>query len=242
MVTPADVMNRRRDNVGSSEAAEASGDARNRFMVGASTVLLSPRTHKPDRKKQFYPFFLSASGRGRESRGVSAGHPDHDGDARQERFLALFLPEQGTVRAFIRSIVWDRGHCEDLFQEVALVLWRELDRYDAGRPFGAWARGVAAKTVLKSLRQAKRAPLALSPGIVSALEAAFDQLSFEDRQRPASQHEEALRDCVKRLPGKAQTLVHLRYHESLKVDEIAARVAGSPEAVQKCVERRLRAA
>jgi RNA polymerase sigma-70 factor, ECF subfamily len=184
---------------------------------------------------------------------VSADHWDLDGDARQERFLALFLPEQGTVRAFIRSIVWDRSQCEDLFQEVALVLWRELDRYDAQRPFGAWVRGVAAKTVLKSLRQAKRAPVALSPEAMLALEAAFDQVAFEETQRPSSQQQDALRQCVEQLPDKARTLVRLRYRDSLKVDEIAARVASSSEAVQKalsrlreslqkCVERRLRAA
>ena len=196
---------------------------------------------------------MSARRPGRESTDVSAGHWDLDGDARQERFLALFLPEQGSVRAFIRSIVWDRAHCEDLFQEVALVLWRELDRYDPQRPFGAWARGVAAKTVLKSLRQAKRAPTALSGDAIQALEAAFNQLAFEDAERPASRQEDALRQCVERLPAKAQTLVRLRYQESLKVDEIATRVSGSPEAIQKalsrlreklqkCVERRLRAA
>ena len=184
---------------------------------------------------------------------MSAGHWDLDGDARQERFLALFLPEQGGVRAFIRSIVWERAHCEDLFQEVALVLWRELDRYDPKRPFGAWARGVAAKTVLKSLRQARRSPIALSAEAMQALETAFNQLAFEETQRPASRQEDALRQCVERLPAKAQTLVRLRYQESLKVDEIATRVAGSPEAIQKalsrlreklqkCVERRLRAA
>lgn len=184
---------------------------------------------------------------------MSVVHPDLDGDARQERFLGLFLPEKGTVRAFIRSIVWDRVACEDLFQEVALVLWREFDRYDQGRPFGAWARGVAAKTVLKSLRQAKRTPVAVSGETMRALEAAFDQLAFEDAQRPASRQEDALRLCVERLPDKAQVLVRLRYRESLTVDEIAGRVAGSPEAVrkalnrlrerlQKCVERRLRTA
>ena len=184
---------------------------------------------------------------------MSAGDLELEGDARQERFLALFLPEQGTVRAFIRSLVWDRGACEDLFQEVALVLWRELDRYDTGRPFGAWARGVAAKTVLKSFRQAKRAPVALSPDAISALEAAFEQLAFTESDRPASQQEDALRQCVERLPDKAQTLVRLRYNDSLKVTEIASRVTSSPEAVQKalsrlreslqkCVERRLRAA
>jgi RNA polymerase sigma-70 factor, ECF subfamily len=176
-----------------------------------------------------------------------------DGDARQERFLELFLPEQGTVRAFIRSIVWDRGHCEDLFQEVALLLWRELDRYDERRPFGAWARGVAAKTVLKSLRQARRAPIALSPEAIAALEAAFDQRAFDESSRPPSRQEDALRGCIERLPEKSQLLVRLRYRDSLKVTDIASKVRSSPEAVQKalirvrealqrCVERRLRAA
>jgi RNA polymerase sigma-70 factor, ECF subfamily len=184
---------------------------------------------------------------------VIAGRLDLDGDARQERFLALFLPEQGSVRAFIRSIVWDRARCEDLFQEVALVLWRELDRYDSKRAFGAWARGVAAKTVLKSLRQARRAPLALSSEAMQALEAAFNQIAFEDTERPASRQEDALRHCIERLPAKSQKLVRLRYQEALKVEEIATRVAGSPQAIQKalsrlreklqkCVERRLRAA
>jgi RNA polymerase sigma-70 factor (ECF subfamily) len=176
-----------------------------------------------------------------------------DQDERQERFLAAFLPEQGTVRAFIRSLIWDRGRCEDLFQEVALVLWREFDRYDGRRPFGAWARGVAAKTALKSMRQVRRSPLALSPEAIAALEAAFDELAFRESARPASQEEDALRLCVDRLPEKAQTLLRLRYREALKVPEIASEIASSPQAVQKalsrlrealqkCVERRLRAA
>ena len=210
---------------------------------------------RPNRTEKLRPPSLLLSGLpgARESREVSAGHWNLDDDARQERFLALFLPEQGTVRAFIRSIVWNRATCEDLFQEVALVLWRELDRYDPARPFGAWARGVAAKTVLKSLRQANRVPMALSTEAMQALEAAFDQLAFEETQRPASRQEDALRHCIERLPAKSQTLVRLRYQESLKVDEIATRVAASTEAIQtalsrlreklqKCVERRLRAA
>ena len=91
----------------------------------------------------------------------------------------------------------------------------------------------------------------LASGKIS--EAAFDQLAFEESQRPASQQEDALRRCLEELPDKARALVQFRYHESLKVDDIASRIAGSPEAIQKalsrlrdrlqkCVERRLRAA
>jgi RNA polymerase sigma-70 factor (ECF subfamily) len=184
---------------------------------------------------------------------VSFPLSDPEGDQRQERFLSLFLPEQGAVRAFIRSIIWDRSRCEDVFQEVALVLWRELDRYDAGRPFGAWARGVAAKVTLKGLRQARKSPVALSPDAIAALEAAFDQLAFQEAYRPVSKQQDALRHCLDRLPDRARNLVHLRYHDALELGDIALRVNSSPEAVrkalsrsrealQKCVERRLRAA
>lgn len=179
--------------------------------------------------------------------------PEPSSDERQERFLRLFLPEQGAVRAFIRATVWDRARCDDLFQEVALALWRELDRYDPERPFGAWARGVAAKTVLKSFREAKRAPVALSPEAIQALEVAFEELARGEAKPVASTREEALRACLERLPERSRALVKLRYSESLKATEIAARLTSSPDAVQKaltrlrdalqkCVERRLRAA
>jgi len=179
---------------------------------------------------------------------------DPQDDERQERFLRLFLPEQGAIRAFIRATVWDRARCDDLFQEVALVLWRELDRYEPDRPFGAWARGVAGKTVLKSYREAARAPVALSPEAMQALEAAFEELSHGgDAKASLSTREEALRDCLDRLPERARALVRLRYSDSLKAAEIATRLMSSPDAVQKalsrlreslqkCVERRLRAA
>ncbi len=175
------------------------------------------------------------------------------GDQRQEQFLRWFLPEQGSIRAFIRSTVWDRARCDDIFQEVALVLWRELDRYDPRRPFGAWARGVAANTVLKGLRDARRAPVALSPQAMLALEAAFEELSPRVAGVQPSSQEEALRQCIERLPDRSQSLVRLRYRDSLSVADIAARLVKSPDAVQKalsrlreslqkCVERRLRAA
>jgi RNA polymerase sigma-70 factor, ECF subfamily len=182
---------------------------------------------------------------------VNVALPDDD-DERQERFLSLFLPAQNGIRAFIRAIVWDRERCEDAFQEVALVLWRELDRYDARRPFGAWARGVAAKVAIRSVQQARRIPTALSPDAIQAIQGAFDELAFERAQRPTTSEEEALRHCLERLPERLRMLIDLRYGHALQLTHIASRVKSSPEAVrkalsrsrdalQRCVERRLRA-
>ena len=66
---------------------------------------------------------------------------------RHETFLRLFLKHQGDVRAFIGSLVRDRNVRDDVFQEVALVCWRDFDRYDRSRSFGAWGRGGAAPHV-----------------------------------------------------------------------------------------------
>lgn len=176
-----------------------------------------------------------------------------DADKRQELFLSLFLPQQSAVRAFIRSIVWDRSRCEDLFQEVALVLWREFDRYDPARPFGPWARGVAAKVALKGRRDVARGSLALSPAAVDALEGAFQQLSAEEAGFAGPERQIALSDCLSKLPDKTRRLVQLRYVAALSAADIANTVRSTPEAVQKaltraratlqsCVERRLRSA
>ena len=137
---------------------------------------------------------------------------DLDEDARQRQFLALFLPQQPMVRAFLRSIVWDGQRCEDVFQETALVLWREFHRYDATRPFGPWARGVAGKVALNAVRQARRAPISFSPDAVQALESVFAAEEVEHADWNAFQlRQEALRHCLERLPEKTRVLVRLRY-------------------------------
>jgi len=167
-------------------------------------------------------------------------------DDRQARFLACFIPSQRRLRAFIRSCVWDRARCDDTFQEVSLALWRQFDKYDPARPFPAWARGVAAKTILRGAREARQSSLVLSAPAVAALEAAF--ATFDD----SVPGEEALRHCLQRLPDKSRALLRLRYQESLKLSAIASQTSSNVSAVhkaltrlrdvlQKCVRRRQRA-
>lgn len=166
---------------------------------------------------------------------------------RQEQFLALFVPCQGNLRAFIRSILWDRNKSDDVFQEVALVLWRQFESYDPGRAFGPWARGVAANTVLKCLDRDRHAPVLLSTKAIEAIQDAFAELDASTD----STDDEVLRHCLERLPEKSRWLVHLRYRQLMRLAEIAVQVKSTPDAVhkalarvrlalQKCVERRLK--
>lgn len=161
-----------------------------------------------------------------------------------EDFLKLFLRNQDGLRAFLGSVVRDRASADDLFQEVSLALWESFASYDAGRPFGAWARGVALKKVLQGREKSRKIPLAFSPQTIQAV------LDAYDRTEAAAPDTEGLRECISKLPPRSQSLLALRYERSLKLGEIAREVGSTLDAVHKllgrirenlqaCLERRL---
>lgn len=149
-----------------------------------------------------------------------------------ERFLTLFLQNQAGIKAFILSVLRDRQAGEDILQEVALILWKEFDRYDPARPFGAWARGIAQHKVLQDRQRMQRFPLALSNEALQAVADAYD------RAEPGfSREQEALRDCMDLLQEKPRRLLALRYERSLKLHEIAQELNNSLDAVHKALSR-----
>src|SRR5262245_50762841 len=163
----------------------------------------------------------------------------------QEAFLRLFLKHQADVKAFVGSLIRDRHTREDIFQEVALVLWQEFHRYDRGRPFGAWARGIAAKKILQRREKVGLLRVTLAQHLIQALQDAYDRTEAD-----ASDPAEALEHCLKQPPEKSRRLLTLRYEHALKLGQIAERLGATLDAVhkalsrlrerlQKCVERRL---
>lgn len=165
----------------------------------------------------------------------------------EQEFLTLLLTCELDIRAFIGSIVRDAHGCDDLFQEVALTLWKEFHRYDRSRPFGAWARGIASMKLLQRSDQKRRWPALLSPEAIDAVSKAFDRT-----EAVAERKHEALQECMRLLPEKSRRLLSLRYEKSLKVEQIAQELQANLDAVyqslsrlrgklQECVKRRLSA-
>ena len=158
-------------------------------------------------------------------------HPTEEPD-RQAQFLSHFLRHQDDVRAVIASMVRDRIACDDIFQEVALVLWRKFDSFDSTRSFGAWARGIAVRKVLQSFEKSRRTPVALSPETMEAILSAFDA---EEPGEP--ERDEALTACIGQLPEKSRRLLALRYDDGLSLESIAQRIASTLDAVNKALSR-----
>jgi len=151
---------------------------------------------------------------------------------RQEHFLRLFLQHQADVRAFIGSLVREPQARDDLFQEVALVCWRDFARYDPARSFGAWARGIAANKVKQAWAKASHTPMPFSPETVDAILAAFDRTAAD-----VSPRLDALRECVDELPERPRRLLAFRYQHALSPAEIARRLESTRDAVYKALAR-----
>lgn len=170
-------------------------------------------------------------------------------DAR-DRYMALFLQHQDNLKAYIGSLVRDRHLREDIFQDVAVILWKKFDEFDEIRSFGAWARGIASNKIMQAFARLKKNDVALSPEALDAVRVMFDQQ--DDTADSWVDEQLALEMCLKKLPRKSRRLIALRYDHGLKLREIANEVHSTLDAVhkaltrlrdglRKCVERELAA-
>jgi RNA polymerase sigma-70 factor (ECF subfamily) len=164
----------------------------------------------------------------------------------RQEFLSAFLTHQAGIRAFVRPLVPDAHAADDIFQEIALVLWENFDRYEQDRPFLPWARGIAWNKVLKARAQANRLPSPFSPEILEHLVTLMD--AQDDR---ASDAQSALEQCLKQLPDSSRSMLTQRYAHELSLERIAEKLGKSPAAIhmtlsrlrkrlRECIETRLK--
>lgn len=153
----------------------------------------------------------------------------------QRRFLELYLAHEDGLRAFVRILVRDRDEFDDVFQAIVLTLWERFETYQSDRPFGPWARGVAAHKVLQLRRELGRRPTPFSPKTVETILDVFERRMSSTA--PASQKLEALERCVEALPPRWRELLGLRYFDGLSLAEMAGRIGGTLGATQRSLSR-----
>lgn len=162
-----------------------------------------------------------------------------------EAFVRQLTENQPRLYGYVYSLLGDHSRAADVVQETNLVLWRKIDEFDAGKPFLAWALGIARFQVLASLRDQKRDRLMLDAELADQLsgEVARQSEQLEDVRR-------SLRDCVQQLAPRGRELIDMRYFRGLSTSEIATKLDRSLSAIKTgilrvrrdladCVERRL---
>lgn len=144
----------------------------------------------------------------------------------------LWVEAQPTVLAYIRSCISSYADAEDVLQTVAQDVVVKYAQYDTARPFIGWALWLAKSRVIDHYRKSGRDRHRFGDEVVDRLSNAFQQLEPE-----AHPQQEALNNCIKKLPEKSLELLELRYIEDLKPQEMAESLGASAGTVRVALTR-----
>lgn len=149
----------------------------------------------------------------------------------KDEFLAHFLQAQPAVRGYLLAVTRDPAETDDLFQEVASVLWRKYEDFDRTRSFQAWAMGMARMQLLKRRQSLARSRLVFSEEAVAKLAMSAAEMESEDARLSH------LLLCLKKLPSDHKVVVDFRFSQNQPLAEIAARLGKSVAAVEMMMVR-----
>ncbi len=164
-----------------------------------------------------------------------------------EQLARLWTESQPVVASYVLSLVRDFHAAEDVLQQVAVVLVREFEKYDRGRPFLNWALGIARNVALKSRRDSAR-------GISRLLETELleqIQSGFEEDVGAWTALRQSLQHCLQKQQARMLEVLRWRYAFDLKPQEVAGRMGVTSGAVRvmlhrarsmlrDCIQQRLR--
>jgi RNA polymerase sigma-70 factor (ECF subfamily) len=138
----------------------------------------------------------------------------------REAMTQIFDRYSGMVYSIALRVLGDKGHAEDIMQDVLIKVWCEPERFVQGRgSMGAWLAVVARHRAIDMLRRRKPTD-------------AVEDVVLASRTNLASEIErntimEKVRGVLTGLPREQQMLVELAFFEGLSHSEIAART-GDP--------------
>lgn len=151
---------------------------------------------------------------------------------RQEEFLRLFLQHRVQVTAYIRSMVPNQADAEELFQDVAAVLWRKFDDFQLGTRFDHWACRVAHNHILTFFRRKRRDVLLFGEHVMGEIADELVRTNdvWTDRR-------EALDACLKTLPPRSAELIQHRFQAASSNRSLAQQTGRSESAVSRALNR-----
>jgi len=146
--------------------------------------------------------------------------------AAYEQLIAPLLP---MLVAYARAICGDHQRAEDVAQETALVVFRNLDRFFPEADFASWVKAIARRQALAARRQSAR----LHPLLDDAIEATFADPSPDHLLVERS----ALRACLAKLHAQAASVVRAHYFDGQSVAAVGERLGLNPNTIKTLLQR-----
>jgi len=166
-----------------------------------------------------------------------------DGDeAAIEALVKRYLPQ---VLRLSTRLAGDTMLAEDIAQEAFVKAWRNLKRYDTGKPFAPWMLAITRNAALDHLRKRRAVPFsALSPkdddeGLAFADTLASDE-PLPEEVLARAQSDQTVAAALAQLPERDRTVLTLRYEDELSFEDIGG-VMAAPMNTVKSWHRRAQA-
>lgn len=170
-----------------------------------------------------------------------------------DEFVTLLTASQRRVYAFICTLVIDRADADEVLQETNLALWQQIDRFEPGTDFVAWACRVAHFKVMKLRDAAKRHRVKLDDALIELLATESIEEQRIDHRLAAERYEKnrlALVACLEELSERNRDILLLHYQGGQSLATIGASIGRTANAVAQqfhriravlrtCVQRRL---
>ena len=145
------------------------------------------------------------------------GTPPHLTD---EEFVAQLTRIQGSLHAFLTSLLAGQSCVDDVAQLTNITLWKKRTTFEAGTNFAAWAFAVARWEARHWISSQKRHEWLLFSEDVSELLA---KRYSEENSPPNPVAIEHLRACLAKLKERDRRLVIDHHQHGLPLAECAAR-------------------
>lgn len=147
-------------------------------------------------------------------------------------FTQRWMKSRHMVAAFVRSLVRDEHHAEDIVQKVAINAATKFEQYDRERVFAHWLIGIAKRQIAQHYREHQRDRHTFDQGLVDQLIDTYAGLADELPDQMV-----ALKVCIQKLNRRGQDIIDMRYQQNLKPAQIADRVGTSPTAITSLLHR-----
>ncbi len=148
------------------------------------------------------------------------------------QFTALFVKHERQLYGYIAAMLGHPAEAEDLLQETGKALWKKFEDYDPSLPFLPWAKKFARYEVLNYLGRQRTRRKYFSNEMI--------ELIAEDWEIVEAQHDArilALESCVEELPENSRRLLNDRYRDANSLQDVAARMETTPNALYKTLQR-----
>jgi RNA polymerase sigma-70 factor (ECF subfamily) len=154
-------------------------------------------------------------------------------ETRVQQFVRLLTGNERRLKSYILTLVPNLADAEQIAQDTSLRLWEQFDRYDpAFGEFSAWARTIAHYQVMTYRKKQGREKVVFSTELLDAL---AERAAARAPELAARQ--EALVDCLQKLPEHSRELIRLYYVVGMKVRAAAEKLGRTVAAAEKAIVR-----